>query len=101
MLRRSSGSGAFVELKSGFKQVLQSLDERYGSLETVPYVLYSGDDRTESSENGEFLYVEIEYLKEIKRICVYAMIYSGISNWEKAYAVVTVSVPNKKISKSL
>jgi uncharacterized protein involved in tellurium resistance len=87
--------GAFVELHTGLKQVLQPLDERYGTLDSPPYVLHSGDDRTGSSEDGEFLFVEIENLQEIKRICIYAMIYSGISRWDQADAVVTVQVPNR------
>ena len=53
----------------------------------------AGDDRTGASTSGEFLYVNGDHLKDIRRICIYAFIYEGAANWSQADGVVTVSVP--------
>jgi tellurite resistance protein TerA len=85
------------ELNDGWKGVVQALGESFGSYDSAPFIYLDGDDTTGKSELGEFIYINGDYLKEIKRICVFAFIYDGIVKWKEANAVVTVNVPNNPI----
>jgi tellurite resistance protein TerA len=60
-------------------RVVQALDKNFGSLNSAPYVLLSGDDRSGGSEN---LKINLAKADEIKRLLVFAFIYAG-SNWKK------------------
>jgi tellurite resistance protein TerA len=82
------------ELTNGTKMVVQALGKCFGSYENSPYIHLAGDDRTGANTDGEFIYINGDHLKEIRRICVFAFIYDGAANWLEANAVVTVNVPN-------
>jgi tellurite resistance protein TerA len=86
--------GCLYELVNGTKLVVQALGKCFGSYEKSPYIHLAGDDRTGANMDGEFIYINGDHLKEIRRICVYAFIYEGVANWQEANAVVTVNVPN-------
>ncbi|MDD5215857.1 MAG: TerD family protein [Methylococcales bacterium] len=85
------------ELSDGTKLVVQALGNQFGKYETPPYIYLAGDDRTGANTAGEFIYINGDHLKEIKRICVFAFIYEGSPNWQQANAIVTVSVPNHPV----
>jgi tellurite resistance protein TerA len=85
--------GCLFELASGDKGAVQALGNSFGSYDRLPYIHMTGDDRTGASARGEFLYINGDHLKEIKRICIYAFIYEGAANWSQADGVVTVTVP--------
>jgi tellurite resistance protein TerA len=68
---------------------------RQGSLTKAPWIYHLGDDRSGSSEAGEFIKVNLDQCHNIKRMCVYAFIYEGVPSWDKTDAVVTVSVPGQ------
>jgi tellurite resistance protein TerA len=85
--------GCLFELTNGDKGAVQALGNTFGSYDRPPYIHMAGDDRTGASASGEFLYINGDHLKEIKRICIYAFIYEGAANWGQADGAVTVSVP--------
>ncbi|MDR1462206.1 MAG: TerD family protein, partial [Azoarcus sp.] len=85
--------GCLFELSNGEKGAVQALGNTFGSYDRPPYIHMAGDDRTGASASGEFLYINGDHLKDIKRICIYAFIYEGAANWGQADGVVTVTVP--------
>ncbi len=85
------------ELSDGSKSVVQALGKTFGAYEKIPYIHLAGDDRTGANTDGEFIYINGNHLKDIKRICVFAFIYKGVANWQEADAVVTVNVPNNPL----
>ena len=85
--------GCLFELNDGQRSVVQALGNTFGAYEQAPYIHMAGDDRSGTSANGEFLYINGDQIQHIKRICIYAFIYEGVANWAQADGVVTVSVP--------
>ena len=85
--------GCLFELRDGTRSVVQALGNTFGAYEQAPYIHMTGDDRSGSSANGEFLYINGDQLQNIQRICIFAFIYEGVANWAQADGVVTVSVP--------
>ena len=85
--------GCLFELSDGTRSVVQALGNTFGAFDQAPYIHMAGDDRSGTSANGEFLYINGDKLQHIKRICIYAFIYEGVANWAQADGVVTVSVP--------
>jgi tellurite resistance protein TerA len=82
--------GCLYELKNGTKGAVQALGNSFGRLDDQPYIFLDGDDRTGESEDGENLLVNGNFMKEIKRILIYAFIYEGVANWAQADAVLSV-----------
>jgi len=100
--RRSAGAtqlgidldlGCLYEMADGTKSAVQALGETFGDYERAPFINMAGDDRTGANEHGEFLYINGDHLKDLKRICIYAFIYEGVANWGEADGVVTLTVP--------
>jgi tellurite resistance protein TerA len=89
--------GCLYELSNGTKHVVQALGKCFGSYDNSPYIQLAGDDRSGTSTDGEFLYVNGNHLIDIKRICIYAFIYEGAVNWTQANAVVTISLPEQPV----
>jgi tellurite resistance protein TerA len=85
--------GCLFELRDGTRSAVQALGNTFGAYEQAPYIHMAGDDRSGSSADGEFLYINGDKLQNIQRICIYAFIYEGVANWAQADGVVTVSVP--------
>jgi len=83
--------GAFVELNNGQKALVQALGKR---LEFTPYVELLADDRTGKSVDGEWLHINGDKIQDVKRMIIFAFIYEGSPNWEKANAQVTLHVPD-------
>jgi len=80
--------GCLWELRDGRKGVVQALGNAFGSLDSAPYVLLDGDDRT--GGGGETMTVNLAHLDEIRRLLVFAFIYEGVPAWDAADGVVTL-----------
>ena len=89
--------GCLYELTDGSKSVIQALGNMFGYFQSPPYIHLAGDDRTGDSIDGEFLFINGDHLKDIKRICIFAFIYQGVANWQQADAVVTITVPGHPV----
>jgi tellurite resistance protein TerA len=83
--------GCLYELADGRKGVVQALGKSFGSLDQAPYILLDGDDRSGANSAGETMFVNLAHATEIKRILVFASIYSGAPNFEAAKGVVTLT----------
>ena len=82
--------GCLYELFDGSKGAIQALGKNFGSLDTAPYIMLDGDDRTGAVAGGETIRVNGRFADKIKRILVYTFIYDGVANWREADGVVTV-----------
>lgn len=85
--------GCFYELANGDRSGVQALGNRFGSYATEPFIELAGDDRTGTSEAGEFLYINGDKIGQIRRICIFAFIYEGVARWSQADGRVTLKVP--------
>lgn len=87
--------GAMIELHDGQKTVVQALGKSFGNLNQQPYVKLMGDDRSGSSGQGEFLHINGNQWKDIKRVLIFAFIYEGVPSWAKADGYITIRVPSQ------
>lgn len=87
--------GALIEFKNGKKAIVQALGNDFGSMNHLPYVYLEADDRTGSSKDGEWLYINGDHWSEINRIVVYAFIYEGVPNWASTDAYIILTIPNQ------
>lgn len=78
------------ELTNGTKGVVQALGNSFGAKDRPPYIWLSGDDRTGSSTDGEFIYMNGQYADQIKRLLVFTFIYEGARNWSQTDALITI-----------
>jgi len=87
--------GAFVELSDGYKTVIQALGNRFGSMDSEPYVQLQGDDRTGEFSTGEWLHVNGREWKHIREVLIFAFIYEGVPSWDKTDGVVSLFIPDQ------
>jgi tellurite resistance protein TerA len=87
--------GAFIELKDGYRSVVQALGEAFGSFRDEPYVKLLEDDRTGAMSDGEWLEINGDMWSRIDRILVYAFIYEGAPNWRETDGAVRILVPDQ------
>ena len=87
--------GAMVHLKSGEKTLIQALGNRFGSLQSAPYVCLRADDRTGQASGGEWLDINGQQWAQIEEIFIFAFIYEGAPNWSQTDGVVTIHVPDQ------
>ncbi len=87
--------GCLYELSDGSKGVVQALGDLFGAFDFEPYINLAGDDRSGTSADGEFMYINGDNLSKIRRICVFAYIYEGVANWAEIDGVVTVTIPGQ------
>ena len=87
--------GAMIHLKSGEKTLIQALGNRFGSLQSAPYVCLRADDRTGQVSGGEWLDINGQQWSQIEEVFIFAFIYEGAPNWEKTDGVVTIHVPEQ------
>lgn len=85
--------GCLFEMADGNKGGVQALGNAFGDFNRPPYIHLAGDDRTGANVSGEFLYINGDHLKDLRRICIFAFIYEGVANWAQADGVVTLTVP--------
>lgn len=89
----NGGLDALVRHLNGERSGVQALGNRFGSYATEPYIQLAGDDRTGASQAGEFLYINGDKIGQIRRICIFAFIYEGVTRWSLADGRVTIMVP--------
>ncbi|MDN3452785.1 MULTISPECIES: TerD family protein [unclassified Psychrobacter] len=87
--------GAMIHLKNGEKTLIQALGNRFGSLQTAPYVCLRADDRTGQVSGGEWLDINGQQWSQIEEVFIFAFIYEGAPNWQKTDGVVTIHVPEQ------
>ena len=87
--------GAMIHLKNGEKTLIQALGNRFGSLQSAPYVCLRADDRTGQVSGGEWLDINGQQWSQIEEVFIFAFIYEGAPNWEKTDGVVTIHVPEQ------
>ncbi|MFF7053092.1 TerD family protein [Streptomyces griseorubiginosus] len=81
---------ALYELADGRKGVVQALGNAYGALHQPPYIHLDGDDRTGAVESGENLTVNLDHLRDFRRILVFVTIYEGARSFADLHATVTL-----------
>lgn len=77
------------ELEDEFVGAVQALGNFFGSLTEEPYIKLNRDDRS-GKTRGETLKINGKFLKYIRRVLVFATIYSGTAHWDDAQAVVKI-----------
>ncbi|SJN20827.1 TerD family protein [Psychrobacter sp. JB385] len=87
--------GAMIHLKSGEKTLIQALGNRFGSLQSAPYVCLRADDRTGQISGGEWLDINGQQWSQIEEVFIFAFIYEGAPNWAQTDGVVTIHVPEQ------
>ncbi|WP_448663664.1 TerD family protein [Sphingomonas sp. CJ20] len=87
--------GCLIELADGSKGVVQALGNAFGAFAEPPYIALSGDDRTGDVSQGETIRVNGAHWAKIRRIAVFANIYSGVPNWQQTDGVVLVTMPDQ------
>lgn len=87
--------GAMIHLKNGEKTLIQALGNRFGSLQSAPYVLLRADDRTGQISGGEWLDINGQQWSQIEEVFIFAFIYEGVPNWGQTDGVVTIHVPSQ------
>lgn len=85
--------GCLYELTDGSKGVVQALGHSFGRLDAPPWIRLSGDDRSGAVASGEDLYVDLAHAAQIRRVLVFACIYSGATGFEQADGVVVLTPP--------
>lgn len=85
--------GCLFELRDGSKGTVQALGGAFGAFDEEPYIELSGDDRTGSVADGEWIRINGRRWGEIGRVLLYAFIYEGVPNWAATDGVATVYVP--------
>ncbi|MEV0737880.1 TerD family protein [Streptomyces sp. NPDC050549] len=81
---------ALYELADGRKGVVQALGNAYGSLQGPPYIHLDGDDRTGASASGENLTINLDHIRDFRRILVFVTIYEGARSFADLHATVTL-----------
>lgn len=87
--------GAMIHLKNGEKTLIQALGDRFGSLQSAPYVCLRADDRTGQTSGGEWLDINGQQWSQIEEVFIFAFIYEGVPNWGQTDGVVTIHMPEQ------
>ncbi|MGU3437402.1 TerD family protein [Actinomycetes bacterium M1A6_2h] len=82
--------GCLYELADGSRGVIQALGNSFGALDSPPYILLDGDDRSGSNSAGENMHINLARPEQFRRVLVFAMIYQGAPNWAAVDGVVTL-----------
>ncbi|MEU5779356.1 TerD family protein [Streptomyces venezuelae] len=81
---------ALYELADGRKGVVQALGNAFGALNQPPYILLDGDDRTGAVATGENLTINLDHIKDFRRIVIFVTIYEGARSFADLNATVTL-----------
>jgi tellurite resistance protein TerA len=88
--------GCLYELQSGERGAIQAFGKLFGKFEDKPYITLSGDDRTGNAQGvDEFLVLNGQKWPEIKRVLLYAYIYSGAPDWSAVHPKIEIRVPGE------
>ncbi|MFJ6215924.1 TerD family protein [Streptomyces sp. NPDC092296] len=78
------------ELQDGAKGCVQAINGRFGTMYDRPYVQLENDDRTGAVTTGENLWINLDFAAQIRRLLVFAFIYSGAGSFQGLDAVATL-----------
>ncbi|MEU1116958.1 MULTISPECIES: TerD family protein [unclassified Streptomyces] len=81
---------ALYELADGRKGVVQALGNAFGALHQPPYILLDGDDRTGAVATGENLTINLDHIKDFRRILIFVTVYEGARSFADLNATVTL-----------
>jgi tellurite resistance protein TerA len=87
--------GAFIEFKNGDIGVVQALGNLFGDLTDHPFTQLTGDDRTGTSTDGEWIEINGDVWPSFKRVLIFAFIYEGVANWQETDGVIRLMVPGQ------
>ncbi|MCK5373961.1 MAG: Tellurium resistance protein TerA [Alphaproteobacteria bacterium] len=88
--------GCLYELQDGTRGSIQAFGEKFGNLDEAPFIALSGDECTGDAEgHDEYILINGEKWKEIKRILVYIYIYNGAPSWSVINPQIVVDVPGE------
>ncbi|WP_305079998.1 hypothetical protein [Psychrobacter sp. JCM 18901] len=59
------------------KTLIQALGNRFGSLQSAPYVCLRADDRTGQVSGGEWLDINGQQWSQIEEVFIFAFIYEA------------------------
>jgi tellurite resistance protein TerA len=82
---------ALFELADGRKGVVQALGNAFGSLHQPPYMHLDGDDRTGAVATGENLTINLDHVREMRRMVIFVTVYAGATSF-KGIANATVTL---------
>ncbi|MFS8199866.1 TerD family protein [Streptomyces sp. CWNU-52B] len=81
---------ALYELSDGSKGVVQALGNAFGALHQPPFIQLDGDDRTGAVSTGENLSVNLDHIRDFRRILIFVTIYAGARSFADLDASVTL-----------
>ncbi|MFD3559498.1 TerD family protein [Streptomyces sp. NPDC058686] len=81
---------ALYELADGRKGVVQALGNAFGALNRPPYIHLDGDDRTGAVSSGENLTINLDHMKDLRRVLIFVTIYEGARSFADLHATVTL-----------
>ncbi|MGW6402995.1 TerD family protein [Streptomyces sp. NPDC055134] len=81
---------ALYELTDGRKGVVQALGNAFGALNRPPYLHLDGDDRTGAVSSGENLTINLDHMKDLRRVLIFVTIYEGARSFADLHATVTL-----------
>ena len=87
--------GAFVEGARGEVTAVQALGDTFGRYDGFPHARLLADDRTGAAAGGEWMEIDGDAWRDIRRILIYAFIYEGAADWQETDGVVRVIVPGQ------
>ncbi|CAL9570318.1 hypothetical protein SUDANB171_04804 [Streptomyces sp. enrichment culture] len=82
---------ALFELADGRKGVVQALGNAFGALHQPPYIHLDGDDRTGAVAAGENLTINLDHVRDLRRIVIFVTVYSGAASFKDIAATVTLT----------
>jgi len=88
--------GCLYDLQDGTRGSIQAFGEKFGNLDESPFISLSGDERTGDAEgHDEFILINGDNWKKIKRLLVYIYIYDGALSWSDIKPQIVVDVPGE------
>lgn len=88
--------GCLYEMQDGTRGSIQAFGEKFGDFNEPPFISLSGDERTGDKEgDDEYLLVNGEKWKDIKRVLVYIYIYKGALSWSELNPQIVIDVPGE------
>ena len=89
--------GCLYELANGERGAVQAFGDRFGGYDKPPYIALTGDrQKGNRFEDGEFILINGEKWKEIKRVLVYAYIYGAPVEWDLIKPQISIGIPGEE-----
>ena len=88
--------GCLYELQDGSRGAIQAFGNKFGSLDSAPWIALSGDERTGDTQgDDEEIAINGRYWDKIKRIVVYMYIYDGAAKWSDIKPHIMLDIPGE------